>query len=161
MNRQTDPKDKDVLLRLTTAEYRRVTWVADRLGISVSELFRALIPNIEPPSEKQVTEEAEIRVASPHDLVPIEQSLDREKLRELLEKLQATGGALTLAKEVRRQILEDDQSALAVSTYKRLGRWCHPERWSAREKKATPIAEEISTVLYGRIVERLKETSLR
>jgi hypothetical protein len=146
---------RSILLRLSEDEFRRLKHLADALGISVSETLRSLIPSIRLRDHQEVTIEADIAAAASFDLVPVAESYDPNSLRRLLEQIRNEGAALTLAEEIERQLLQTDAGALTVGTYRRLGRWCHPHRWTEREKRIRPLAEKLSELLYGRVIDRI------
>ncbi len=146
---------RKILLRLSDQEHGRLLYLADRLGISVSETLRISIPSIEVSEPKKVKQLVDIRNAKPSDLVPCSASVNRKKLSRLLKAVKEERAALTLAKEIRCHILARDSNHLTVSTYKRLGRWCHPRRWTGREKRIKPLARQISEVLFGRVIDRV------
>lgn len=143
--------EQQVLLRLTAEEHGRLRWMADRLGQTVSGLIRALIPAITVPSPKVMTDSDNIRGAAPGDVVPTVGQFDKEELRGLLGQLCAA----TLRREIEQQVLAREEGCLTVATYKRLGRWCHPARFTQREREAKPVAQAISNLLYGRVIERV------
>ncbi len=149
---------KDILLKLPDDDYRRVEWIADRLGLSISECIKSLIPSVTLPASKKITEEKDIAKAAPDDLIPITKSLQPEEIEELkliINDLKRWGA--TLGAEIKRQVVENqkDEKALRVSTYKRLSRWVTPYRWSEREKYVKPKAEKISEILFGRRINRI------
>ena len=146
---------RKILLRLSDEEHGRLVYLADRLGISVSEALRISIPSIEVSEPNEVKQLVDIRNAKPSDLVPCGVPVNMKKLRRLLKAVEVAGAALTLAKEIRCHILARDSNHLTVSTYKRLGRWCHPRRWTGREKRIKPLARQISEVLFGREIDRV------
>jgi hypothetical protein len=145
----------DVLLKLSNGDYRRLKWIADKLGLTISDCLRSLIPNIQPP-ESKVVQERDIRSAKFDDLVPIKKlsEKDREILRGYIDELIENKCAVTLAKEIKQQVLDTDGLHLTVSTCKRLGRWISPYRWTEREKYVKPRAQEISRILFGRDIPR-------
>jgi len=146
---------RKILLRLSDEEHGRLAYLADRLGISVSQVLRISIPSIKVPKRKKVKQPVDISNANPNDQVLCSVSVNTKKLRRLLKHIEVEGAALTLAKEIQRQVFDPVSSHLTVSTYKRLGRWCHPRRWTDREKRIKPLARQISEVLFDRVVDRV------
>ncbi len=149
------PTTQQVLLKLSPDEYRRATYLATKLEIGLSEFFRALIPNISLP-EANVLRESNASSASPVDLIRLSPQFDRTRLNALLATLQATNCARALEKELRLQLVTAPVKGLAMPTFERLGRWCHPKRWTDREKIVQPIAHQISTVLFGKVIDRIR-----
>lgn len=154
----------DILLKLSDADYHKVEWIADKLGLSMSECLRSFIPSVEPPKAKTLSEESQIASAELTDLVPIVKGLTPEELKELgnlLNELKQNreGWGSTLAKEIEQQVLTirglGSEKYLRVSTYKRLSRWVTPYRWSNREKFVKARAEKISQLLFGRHIQRI------
>lgn len=146
---------KDVLLKLSDEDYRKLEWISEKLGIGISKTLRSLIPSIKPPDQRIVSED-ELITAAPYDLVPIQDSLDRKKLDKLLNDIHNKKAAVTLAREINQQLIENQANYLKVDTYKRLSRWCHPHRWTKREKQIRPLALQISNMIFGHIIPRVK-----
>lgn len=146
----------ELLLRLSDNDYRRLKWIADKLGLSISDCLRSLIPQIQPPKVK-VVKERDVAKAEFDDLVPIKKLAQevKEELRGHLNELMERRWAVTLAKEIKQQILDEEKDCLTVSTYKRLGRWISPYRWTEREQYVKPRAKAISRLLFGRDVDRV------
>jgi len=144
-----------ILLNLSNDEYRKLKYIAETLSISISDCLRSLIPDIQPP-ESKVVQEGDIRSAKFDDLIPIRKlsAKDREMLRGYIDELGRKEGAVTLAKEIKQQVLNTECRHLTVSTYKRLGRWISPYRWTNREKYVKPIAQKISRLLFGHDIDR-------
>lgn len=151
---------KDILVTLSDDDYRKVEWIADRLGVSIKECIKSLIPNITPPVSKKITSEKDIANAAPDDLIPITKRLQPEEIEELksiISDLESKGWGATLGEEIKRQVIENqqDEKAIRVSTYKRLSRWVTPYRWSERERFVKPRAKRISEILFGRGIGRV------
>jgi hypothetical protein len=146
--------ERSILLRLSADEFRRLSYVADALQLSASATLRALIPNIERPDRQVVSTPADIASAAGFDVVPVAEDFDARRLRRLLADLRAENAALRLCDEIEQQLCERGLRTLRVDTYKRLGRWCHPHRWTDREKRVRPLAEELSRLLFGCVIER-------
>ena len=147
-------KEKKILLRLSEQDYRTVQWIAEKLNLSISQFFRALIPRIKSPETKSVKIDG-IQGANPLDLVlvpSILQQRDLDELYKILEELRQKKWAVTLANEIQRQIIDKKQTQkfLSVQTYKRLSRWANPYRWSDRERYVKPRAKLIAEILFGR-----------
>lgn len=146
---------RSVLLRLSDGDFRRLNFVADALHLSVSETLRSLIPSIELPDRQVVTTDADIASAAGFDVVPVAGELDQGQLRRLLDRIRKENAAFTLAEEIEQQLCERGLRTLTVETYKRLGRWCHPHRWTEREKRIQPLARQLSELLFGRVIDRI------
>jgi len=146
---------RSILLRLSEEEFRRLKYVADAFNLSVSETLRSLIPSVTLPDQQVVTTDGDIASAAGFDLVPISKGHDRDQLRGLLEQIRGENAAFTLAEEIDQQLCESDSRALTVETYKRLGRWCHPHRWTEREKRIQPLARRLSELLFGKLIDRI------
>jgi excisionase family DNA binding protein len=83
----------------------------------------------------------------------------RDKVAEILGQLMlykdgkevfVTGLCKNLSEDLNRSA----HRSLSWKVYCQLSRWCHPRRWSEREKWVKPRAEEISKLLFGRIIDR-------
>jgi hypothetical protein len=154
-------KMKDLILKLEDEDYRRLEWLSNKLELSVNQCLRALIPKIELPESKTVSQESEIATANPRDLVPVRElnENDEKDINLILTELKENKykWASTLAKEISRQIIDKKtpKKFISVGTYKRLSRWVTPYRWSEREKFVKPRAEKISEILFGRGINRI------
>ena len=146
---------KDINLKLSDEDYLKIQWIAKRLQMSITETLRSLIPDVPIPVVKKI-DENEVAKASPADLVSVQEAIDRDKLRILVKQLMEKGWAVTLAKEIKKQLLDNQGKGLSVSTYKRLSRWAHPYRFTEREQFVKPRAEEISELLFGHVIERVE-----
>ena len=64
--------------------------------------------------------------------------------------------AITLAKEIKAQLIDDEhqREMLNLTTEKRLIRWAHPARVDDRTRFVKPRAREICMTLFGFIPER-------
>lgn len=150
---------KDLILKLEDEDYRRLEWLSNKLELSVNQCLRALIPKIELPESKTVAQESEIAAANPGDLVPVRElnESDVKELNTILTELTEQKWGVTLANEIRRQIIDkkSPNKFLTVGTYKRLSRWLTPFRWSEREQFVKPRAQRISEILFGRGINRI------
>lgn len=146
---------KSILLHLADDEYRRLKWIADSMKLSVSAALRSFIPTVRLPDRKVLSGEDGIADASSFDVVPTKKSCDKKEVRRLIEAIQSKNAAVTLAKEVAQQLLDNGEQNLEVETYKRLSRWCHPYRWTEREKQIQPLAHRLSELLFGRVIDRV------
>ena len=147
---------KDVLLKLSDDEYHRLKWIADKIGLNISDCLRSFIPNVKPPKAK-IIKQGDVAMAKFDDLVPVAKLSDKEKqkLRRYLNELMEKRWAVTLAKEIKQQVLDEEGNCLTVGTYKRLARWISPYRWSEREQYVKPRAVAISRLLFGRRIDRV------
>ncbi|MHC4061142.1 MAG: hypothetical protein ACYSUC_02710 [Planctomycetota bacterium] len=150
----------EIPIRLSEEQHRRLKWVADKLGLSVSEALMSFIPNIQLSDARVVTKNSEIVSAGPDDLVPVKRNFDRKKLLELVDEIYEKKAAITLAREIKQQLIEriepnNESLKLTVETYRRLSRWCHPRRYTDREKNIQPLAEEISKLIFNKIIDRI------
>ena len=153
-NDSDNNQETQVIVKLSTEEHVRLKWIADKLQLSLSETIRSLIPSIDIP-EPTIVRNDDIRSASIHDLVPVLDYVDRDKLGTLTQKLIKKGWATTLAKEIKQQLLDKNGDALTVHTYKRLSRWVHPYRQTEREEYVQKVASEISEILFGKEIDRI------
>lgn len=150
-----DILSRKILLCMTEEEYQRVMWMSEKLEINnVSKTLRKLIPNVE-PSNRRVLSQKEVSEATSYDFIKVSKSFDSKQLDTLIEKIEAKGTAITLARELREQLINQKKSNLTVQSLKRLSRWCHPNRQTGRELKISPIAKEISKLLFGKVIERI------
>jgi hypothetical protein len=153
-------KNFEITIRLSTEEHRRMKWIADKLQLSLSETFTSLIPNVRLPDAKVVSESDEIVSAAPDDLVPVIKGFNRKKLIEAVDAIYKKKAGITLAREIKKQLVEKiepdtEPLKLDVDTYRRLSRWCHPRRYTDREKNIQPLAEEISKLIFGKVIDRI------
>lgn len=144
---------KELILRLSTEEYRDLKWLSQKLGLSVSNTLRGLIPKYQRPPGK-IIELKDISRAQPEDSVKLLDSFDRDRLRTLLRKLRSRGSAVTLCSELELELLERGADCLSFPVYARLSRWISPRRHTARENKVQPIAADISKLIFGEVIGR-------
>jgi hypothetical protein len=145
---------KEILLRLTEDEYERLAYVSQKLGLSVSETLRAIVPNVLPAERKTVAVD-ELDKASVVDSVAVEHPVDNKELERLIDEMEKKKSALTLAREIRRQLIEEEGTRLSYETATRLARWANPRRLSKREITIRPIARQISQLLWGKVIARV------
>jgi len=149
-----DKGESQLIVKLSTEEHLRLKWIADKFQLSLSETIRSLIPTIKIAGPTFVKND-DIRSASIHDLVPIQDSVDRDKIELLIQKLIKKGWAITLAKEIKKQLLDKNGDSLTVHTYKRLSRWVHPYRQTEREEYVYNVVSKISEILFGKEIDRI------
>jgi hypothetical protein len=145
---------KELVLRISEDQYEDLTWLSLKLGLTVSDTLRGLIPKYHRP-EGRVVHERDIEKAEPEDAVRLWSRFDRAKLRSLLARLRDTEAAVTLCSELELELVEKETLHLSYPVYRRLSRWVAPRRWTAREKKVKPIAEDISRLLFGEVIQRV------
>jgi len=146
---------RTINLELSDEDYRRLRWVAEKWGVSVTKSLRMLIPSIQ-LEEPTVIKESDISQARFDDLVPV-LALSEKDLRELrscLNDLTEKGWGVTLAREIQRQLLDKEGKFLTANTCKRLARWLSPYRQTAREEYVKPRAKRISQLLFGHYINR-------
>ena len=153
-DKNSNNKETQVIVKLSTEEHLRLKWIADKFGLSLSKTIISLIPAIDVPAPTMVKID-KIRSASIHDLVPIQDSVDRDKIGALTQKLINKGWATTLAKEIKQQILDKNEDSLNVQTFRRLSRWVHPYRQTEREYYVQNVASKISKILFGKEIDRI------
>ena len=146
---------KKILFRLSDDDYRKLRWTADKLGLNVSECLRSLIPDVQVP-QARIIKESNVSFAKLDDLVPIAKlsKKDKRRLHRHLNELFERRWAVTLAREIKQQVLDKEAEYLTVGTYKRLARWLWPYRWTEREKFVKLRAQKISRLLFGRDIPR-------
>jgi hypothetical protein len=147
---------KDINFKISDDDYRKLKWVADKWEMGVSECLRMLIPNVKLPDAK-IVDISEIRSAGPHDFVSVENLSENNKglLRGYLKELIDKNWAVTLAREIKQQVLDKDGKSLSISTYKRLSRWSSPYRHTEREQFVQPRAKKIAELLFGDDIDRI------
>jgi hypothetical protein len=116
---------KKILLNLLDEDYRKLEWLATKLGMNISAVMRALIPNVKVPEVKIIKDE-DIYKAGPNDLVEVITPFDRDLLDNKLDQLKKKGWAKTLANEIKKQLVDKDGEHLTIKTRNRLSRWIHP-----------------------------------
>jgi hypothetical protein len=81
--------------------------------------------------------------------------IDRTKLESLLVRFRSSIKRSVdrgLADEIQRQILDSKVPQLTIATMKKLARWCKTN--GAPYQEAMPVAQQISGVLFGTILDR-------
>ena len=116
-----------------------------------------MIQNEEKPTSYP---KADKRVDKPVDRA-IMPDCNREKVNSLFQELinynerYVTG----LGNNLMGDLSEYDFQKLSEKVYAQLSRWCHPKRNSEREIWAKEKAAEISMLLYGKVIDRIKHSS--
>ena len=146
---------KQIVVLLNLEEYTKVDYIASSLNISIPEWFRRSIPQIDIPESVVVSQE-DVITAKSSDFVKIRENVKIDDVRAFLDQLRSTNYAKALEKELRNQIISMTQTGLKVSTYERLGRWCHPKRWTDREQTVKEIAEKISIAIFSKVIDRIR-----
>ena len=85
----------------------------------------------------------------------LKQHIDREQLKQLLERFRSEVRRdidRGLADEIQQQVLESDYPNLNRTTKKKLARWCKTNGYPYQD--AMPIAQQISLLLFGTILDR-------
>ena len=147
---------KDIILKLSDDDYRKLKWTADKWEVGVTECLRMLIPNVNLPDSKVINEK-DVSSAKFDDLISVKKltDKDRKKLRALLSELFDKKWAVTLGNEIKKQILDKEGSCLTVATYKQLSRWVNPYRQTQREFYVQERALKISELLFGHPIHRV------
>ena len=109
--------------------------------------------------ERQEEEESNAEIEQIE--ITIVPEVDRDKVKSLVQELIdfnerfVTGLGNNIAKDLK----ENNYKKLSLKSYAQLSRWCHPNRDTRRERKAKPIAHELSEQLFGRVIGRTKHPS--
>ena len=77
------------------------------------------------------------------------------KLNDLLQRFRAAVRRRmdrSLADEIERQIIQSGRVFLDIGTTKKLARWCNTN--GSPYQDGMPIAQEISQLLFGRVLDR-------
>ncbi|MDY0357194.1 MAG: excisionase family DNA-binding protein [Sedimentisphaerales bacterium] len=67
----------------------------------------------------------------------------------------------SLGNNLRKDLEAYEYKALSEKVYAQLSRWCHPNRKTRRELEVMPIAHQISTLLFGRVINRTRHPSYK
>ena len=116
-----------------------------------------MIQNEEKPASYPKTEK---KVDDPVDTT-IMSDCNRQKVNSFIQELvdynerYVTG----LGNNLTSDLSEYDFEKLSEKVYAQLSRWCHPKRNSEREIWAKERAAEISKLLYGKVIDRIKHPS--
>lgn len=87
--------------------------------------------------------------------------IDRQKVDSLIQELidykeKFVSG---LGNNLLNDLSQSNFEKLSEKVYAQLSRWCHPKRKSERERWAKEKAAQISVLLYGRVIDRIKHSS--
>lgn len=105
-----------------------------------------------PKAEKDANEQIDTIIMS---------DCNRQKVNSLIQELvdynerYVTG----LGNNLISDLSEYDFEKLSEKVYAQLSRWCHPKRNSKREIWAKEKAAEISALLYGKVIDRIRHSS--
>ncbi len=83
---------------------------------------------------------------------------NRERADELVQQLINFNEhfVTSLGRNLQRDLRESNYATLTDKVYAQLSRWCHPNRDTRREKEVKPMAHELSMILFGRLIPRVK-----
>jgi excisionase family DNA binding protein len=86
---------------------------------------------------------------------------DRQKVNALIQELIDYNERFVsvLGNNLLMDLSNNKYRQLSDKIYAQLSRWCHPKRNSEREIWAKEKASEISVLLYGKVIERIKHPS--
>jgi hypothetical protein len=82
-------------------------------------------------------------------------NVDKAKLKVLLDRFRSLtrrGIDRSLADEIQAQFIDSENWGITLSTEKKLARWCKTNGNPYQD--AMPVAQQISELLYGRILDR-------
>jgi len=126
--------------------------------LSIPDLIRSFVPNLPLSKEPENTPVQTLASPSPQGgPYRIREDIDKDRITAILNELfQEKYKAITLAKEIKSQIVDDEsiRETLNLTTEKRLLRWAHLARVDDRTRFVNPRAREICMILYRFIPER-------
>ena len=126
--------------------------------MSIPDLIRSFVPNLPLSKEPENTPVQTLASPSPQGgPYRIREDIDKDRITAILNELfQEKYKAITLAKEIKSQIVDDEsiRETLNLTTEKRLLRWAHLARVDDRTRFVKPRAIEICMILYRFIPER-------
>lgn len=116
-----------------------------------------MIQNEEKPTRSL---KAEKEVSGPIDTTVLP-NCDRQKVNSLIQKLVDYNERFVsgLGNNLLTDLSNNEYKQLSDKVYAQLSRWCHPKRNSEREIWAKERAAEISVLLYGKVIDRIKHSS--
>jgi len=116
-----------------------------------------MIQNEEKPTSYP---KAEKRVDEPIDTT-IMPDCNRQKVNSLIQELVDYNERFVsgLGNNLLTDLSNNEYKQLSDKVYAQLSRWCHPKRNSEREIWAKEKAAEISMLLYGKVIDRIKHSS--
>jgi len=91
----------------------------------------------------------------------VRQDCPRDRVAEIISEFldYDEGFVSRLGRNLKQDLDASDYAQLSGKTYAQLSRWCHPKRHSSREKWAQPRAQEMSRLLFGEVIGRVKHPS--
>ena len=150
--------NREVTVQFSEHEFSTMSFMSLRLGLSIPDLIRSFVPNLRIYKEPENLPVQTLASPSPQGgPYRIRENLDKNRIAEILNELfDERDKAITLAKEIKSQIIDDESNreTLNLTTEKRLLRWTHPARVDDRTRFVKPRAREICMILYGFIPER-------
>ncbi len=146
---ETGLPEQEITLRLSAHDIEVLNFLGQSWGTTVSGAVKALLPSLPHPAAGNISHQKK----GPLKILP---SFDRARLAEIVADLISQGKAVTLAREVRSQILDCDypRENLTRTTEARLLRWATPRRVDARTEYASPKAVEMCQILYDFVPDR-------
>lgn len=116
-----------------------------------------MIQNEEKPTNHT---KAEDNVIEPIDTTVLT-NFDRQKVDSLIQELMNYNEKFVsgLGKNLLNDLSKSNYKELSEKVYAQLSRWCHPKRNSEREMFAKEKAAQISVLLYGKVINRIRHSS--
>ena len=66
-----------------------------------------------------------------------------------------------LGKNLRKDLMDLDYRLLSQKVFAQLSRWCHPRKTSHRNDWTQEIAQNISMLMFGKVIDRVSHPSYR
>lgn len=87
--------------------------------------------------------------------IPCKPHPDHAAVEAALNRMRGLQGTVTLSQELTRDLHGSGFAWVRRSTAYRLSKWCHPQRWTRRERDAQPVARKLSGQLFGYTMARM------
>lgn len=109
-------------------------------------------PTSHPKAEKDANEQIDTTIMP---------DCNRQKVNSLIQELVDYNERFVsgLGNNLLTDLSNNEYKQLSDKVYAQLSRWCHPKRNSEREIWAKEKAAEISMLLYGKVIDRIKHSS--
>lgn len=109
-------------------------------------------------TEKEGSERTE---AKEENVVAVLPDCSRDEISRLTKEFKQNEDSFIsrLGRNLEKDLEASGYTYLSPKVFAQLSRWCWPKRQSAREQWAQPRAQELSRLIFGVVIERVRHPS--
>lgn len=95
------------------------------------------------------------------EAVPVLAEYPREAAAAIIDefKQHEDGFVSGLGKNLEEELQQSQHASMSSKVHAQLSRWCWPKRNTARERWVQPKAQELSRLLFGKVIDRVRHPS--